>query len=485
MTPSHRCLRRPARLAGAVLALLPVLPIAGSLAAQTVPAPAPPAASTLQDKVAQLEKLLAQTRQELAAVRAQLAAQGASQADQQKLQELERRIEILAREIEALKIGEAAAPSEDGSSRYGVGPAAAKVYRGKAGVSIGGYGEFQYNNLASRRQDGAPSEAASHIDLARAVVYLGYKFDDRFVLNTEIEFEHAVTASDKGGEVAIEFAYLDWMHRRPFNLRAGLVLVPLGLVNEFHEPTVFSGTRRPDVETFLIPTTWRELGAGVWGEAGAFTYRGYVTNGLNAAGYDALGIREGRQEGSKALAGSWAGSGRLDWAGAAGLVVGGAFFVGGSGQGQALAGGRTFAGLTTLFEVHGIWQWRGLDLRGLYVHTSVSDAALINQLNDLAGDESVGSRQLGWYLQGGYDLLWLKPGARTSLTLFTRYEKLDTQSAVPAGYRKNPANDRSVWTAGLSFKPIDRLVVKADYQWKRNAASTGINQWNVGLGYVF
>jgi len=450
-----------------------------TLAVLSAPALADQPILTLEQRIERLEKLLGETRAELA------AAKAAPAADQARLKEIERQIEILAHEIEQLKLAEAA-PSEGETKelRYGVGPAASKVY-GKKGVSIGGYGEFKYNHFASLQQDGGTSGEPSHIDLARAVVYLGYKFDDHFVLNTETEFEHAVTASDKGGEVEVEFAYLDWVHRRPFNVRAGLVLVPLGLVNELHEPTVFQGTERPDVETFLIPTTWRELGAGVWGEAGPFTYRGFVINGLNAAGYDDEGIREGRQEGSEALAKNWGAAGRLDWTGRPGVVVGGAFFVGGSGQGQRLADGSTFTGLTTLLEVHGIWQWRGIDLRGLYVHTTVSDAALINQLNNLEGDESIGSRQFGWYLQGGYDLLSLRPASKASLTLFSRYEKLDTQSSIPTGYQRNPANNRSVWTAGLSFKPIDRIVVKFDYQWKSNAARTGVNQWNVGLGYVF
>ena len=101
------------------------------------------------------------------------------------------------------------------------------------------------------------------------------------------------------------------MHSRDFNGRAGLVLVPMGLVNLLHEPTTFLGVLRPDVEQRIMPTTWREIGVGAYGEAGPLTYRGYFVNGLNAAGYSAdEGIREGRQEGSEALARNWAFTGR-------------------------------------------------------------------------------------------------------------------------------------------------------------------------------
>ena len=287
---------------------------------------------TLEQRVERLEKLLAETRAELAATKV------SALADPQRLAEIERQIEVLAREIEHLKMGEAApaqasVPAGTADRFYGVGPAAAKIY-GKKGVSIGGYGEFLYDNFATLRQDGLPSGLRSHADLLRAVLYVGYKFDDRWVVNTELEVEHAVTASDKGGEVEIEFAYLDYMASKKLRARAGLVLVPMGLINEMHEPPTFLGARRPEVEEFLIPTTWREIGAGFYGDAGRFSYRFYGVNGLNSKGYTAEGIREGRQEGSEALAVNWAATGRVDWTPAAGAVVGASFFSGDSSQGR-------------------------------------------------------------------------------------------------------------------------------------------------------
>jgi hypothetical protein len=434
---------------------------------------------SLEQRVDRLEKLLAATRAELA------AAKSAAGADPQRLSEIERQIEILAREIEQLKLGEAAPPASASKDlRYGVGPAASKVY-GKKGVSIGGYGEFVYQNFGGSRQDGEPSGLRNEVDLVRAVLYFGYKFDDRWVLNTELEAEHAVTASDKGGEVEVEFAYLDYLFSTSLRARAGLVLIPMGLVNELHEPPTFLGALRPDVEQRLIPSTWRELGAGFYGDAGRLSYRLYAVNGLNSEGYSAGGIREGSQEGSEAAAENWALTGRLDWTPVAGALLGAAFFSGDSDQGRSTPAGRSFSGRTTLYDLHADWKWRGLWLRGLFVRTTVSDAAAINEANGFGGDASVGCRQWGWYLQGGFDVLSLRAGTRASLTPFVRYERYDTQAEVPTGYARNPENDVKLLTVGAVLKPIEPIAIKIDWQQRKNAARTGVNQWNVGLGYLF
>src|SRR5262249_18090531 len=199
----------------------------------------------------------------------------------------------------------------------------------------------------------------------------------RWVLNTEIEAEHAVTASDKGGEVEVEFAYLDYLFSKPVRARAGLVLIPMGLINELHEPPTFLGVLRPDVEERLIPTTWRELGGGVYGDSGGFSYRLYLVNGLTSEGFTAKGIREGSQEGSEASAQNWAVTGRLDWSPTPGALLGASFFSGNSDQGRTTPDGHGFSGRTTLWDVHGDFKWRGLWVRALYARTTIGDAAAI------------------------------------------------------------------------------------------------------------
>ena len=457
--------------------------------AQTPPAPNPPAAMSSEERMRQFEQLLADTRADLAKIK----AASTSAATDAKLDELSRRIDILAQEIQNMKIGEAAPSIEAGAQsgersveHFGIGPAAAKVYGVRKGVSIGGYGEVLYNNFASKDQSGNPTSGDDVITLLRAVMYLGYKFDDHFVLNTEIEYENAVVASDKGGEAEVEFAYIDYMHSSAINARSGLLLIPSGLVNQLHEPTAFLGARRPDVEDLIIPTTWRELGAGAYGTLGPISYQAYGVNGLNAAGYTGEGgIREGRQEGSKALAKSWAFAGRADFTAVPGLLAGVSVFSGDAGQGQYTPSGVKIAAPTTVFDAHADWRWRGLWLRGLYARTSVGQAQLINQLNRFEGDESVGSLQEGWYVQGGYDVLSLVSSTKLNLIPFMRYEQYDTQAAVPVGYERNPANDVTEITVGLAFQPIPQLILKTDWQQRQNAAKTGTNVWNASMGYVF
>ncbi|HEY3349463.1 MAG TPA: hypothetical protein VGM13_06800 [Thermoanaerobaculia bacterium] len=419
-------------------------------------------------------------------------------AAEKRLKDLEQKLDVVTKEIEALRLGEspsaappaaaaapAAATPEATVARFGLGPAAARVYA-KRGVSIGGYGEVLYQGFSSSKQDGTASGLTNTIDLSRAVFYFGYKFDDHFVFNSEVEYEHAVAASDKQGEVEIEFAYVDWLSAsKAFRARAGLILVPMGFLNELHEPPTFLGARRNDVETLILPTTWRELGLGGYGEAGPLAYRLFFVNGLNSEGYTAEGIREGRQEGSLAKARDFALTGRLDFVGMNGLVAGASFFTGCSGQGRPTASGEAVCGRTTVWDVHADFRWRGLSLRALVAGSTISDAAALSELNGLSGDEGIGSRQRGWYAEAGFDVLTLVPRTKLSLTPFVRYEEWDTQASVPDGFTRNPENDASQWTAGVVFKPIPQVVVKVDGQWRKNAASTGVNQLNVALGYEF
>jgi len=406
---------------------------------------------------------------------------------EQKLQdvsELQREIDVLTREIESLKNNQEKKAAVADVQQYGLGAAASKVYRAEPGVSFGGYGEFLYDK---------PQHGIASADVTRAVLYTGYKFNPSVVFNSELEVEHGTTEFEgdrsrgaEGGSVGIEFAYLDYLLRPSANIRAGLVLLPMGLINEQHEPTAFLGVRRPDVEELILPSTWRELGFGLYGEAGGISYRGYLVNGLNAAGYSAdEGISEGRQEGSEALAKSWAFTGRADYVGMPGLTIGASVFAGDSGQGHVTPSGREIEGFTTVVDAHADWRWRGLWVRGLYAHTTIDEAGLINQLNGFEGDESIGSQQQGWYGQVAFDLLSLGGPTKMALWPFLRYEGWDTQLRVPTGYERNPENNVHQLTLGLNFYPINQLVVKADWQQRVNTARTGVNRFNVGLGYIF
>ncbi|HTS01496.1 MAG TPA: hypothetical protein VMN04_03160, partial [Thermoanaerobaculia bacterium] len=156
-----------------------------------------------------------------------------------------------------------------------------------------------------------------------------------------------------------------------------------------------------------------------------------------------------------------------------------------SGQGHVTPSGDSFAGRTTFLDLHLDARWRGAQFRAVWARSTVGDAAAIDELNNFEGDESVGSRQEGWYAEAGFDVLSLVPKTRMSLIPFARYEAYDTQAAVPAGYARDPENDVRVVTVGANFKPIPQIVIKADGQWRRNAAYTGVKQFNMALGYEF
>ncbi|HEX6203768.1 MAG TPA: hypothetical protein VF100_12260, partial [Thermoanaerobaculia bacterium] len=282
--------------------------------------------------------------------------------------------------------------------------------------------------------------------------------------------------------IFLEFAYLDWLYRPELNVRGGMVLLPMGLVNELHEPTTFLPARRSDTESAILPSTWRENGVGVFGEVGPVAYRAYLVNGLRGEGFSAGGLRGGRQKGSHALAEDFAFVGRLDYEPLPGLVLGGSAYHGGSGQGISAPGAGELSVDTTIFEAHADWRWRGLTLRGLAARADLDEAGDLNRALGLTGGASVGELLEGFYVEAGYDVL---AGGERSLTPYVRWEQLDTQAEVPAGFARNPARDVESLTLGLAFQPIDAIILKADYQDYDNGAGTGIDQINVALGYIF
>ncbi len=380
-----------------------------------------------------------------------------------EVEELKREIDVLSKEIEALKTGQQkqaveVTPALSGR-QYGLGAAASKVYRAEPGFSIGGYGDMAYQNGETRTAD-----------LVRAVLYTGYKFSNNVLFNSELEVEHAST--ELGGSVSMEFAYLDFLLRPQANARAGVVLMPVGFINEQHEPTAYFCVQRPTVERVIIPTTWSEIGAGLFGDAGRLSYRTYVVTGMDSARFEAEeGLHEGKQAGAEAKAQNLAFVARADWHPIEGTLLGGAFYTGNSGQ------GRGFAGRVRLGEVHAESKFRAVSLRALAARAAVGDAAAINAANGFTGDESVGSTLGGWYVEGGYDL----GRGNVSFIPYARYERFDTQRSVPAGFERNPDNNGRIFTFGVAYKPIPQTVIKVDWQ----NYSTRKDQFNLGLGYIF
>ncbi len=428
---------------------------------------------------ASLEERLVKIEEELA----ELERSRTKESQERRISQLEGKIAILVKELEKLRRGAEPEAAEKFMGARGLGPAASKVYRIKRGASLSGYGEMVYQNYSANREDGSASGKPDRLDFLRAILYAGFKFNDRITFNSEIEFEHATTG--KGGEVSVEFAYLDFVLTDYLGVRAGMVLIPMGFVNELHEPPIFRGVLRTETERAILPSTWRENGLGVFGEAGPFAYRFYLVNSFDATGFSASGVRGGRQSGSKALAENFALTGRIDYVGKLGLVAGGSFFTGKTGQGRLSSSGSEIGGRTTILDLHGKLEMRGFQLRGIVAFSSIEDAAEINELNGLAGMDSVGSRSLGGFFEAGYDVMTLASAGRWSVIPFVRYERVNTQDQVPDGFLADPKNDRTIWTFGVDAKPIPNIVFKVDYQIRTRGDESGINQINAGLGYLF
>jgi hypothetical protein len=398
----------------------------------------------------------------------------------EQVDELRRRIDILAAEVEQLRSGEPEAVelSEQRRRSLGLAPSAAATYRrGSSGVSFAGYGEMLLENFSSTNESGAGGAPTTRLDMLRAILYAGYRFNDKFVFNSEIEVEH-------GNEIFVEFAYVDYLMNDHLTARGGLLLVPLGLVNEFHEPNVFLGAKRPETEQRIMPSTWRENGAGVLGSFGRVDFRAYVVNGLNASGFTSAGLRGGRQRGIQTRAANLGFAGRLDLTPVPGIFVGAAIYNGGSGQETVLVEGEQLAINNLITEVHGQAQIRGFDVRGLWARASVDDAGRLSEALRLATTTPVAERMQGGYVQVGYNVL-SQLSTTVAVVPYVRFEQVDTQNRVPFGFTRDLSRDGEFRTLGVEIKPIPSVVVKADYQWVRNAAGTGRNQFNVNLGYAF
>jgi len=340
---------------------------------------------------------------------------------------------------------------------------------------ISGYMDFHFNNVEF--QDPV-------LDFHRFVLLFTHSFSDRVRFVSELELEHAVVSPETDGELELEQAYIDFLMSRNFNLRAGMVLAPVGVINERHEPPVFHGVERPSVETVIIPTTWFGAGAGLHGEVGSgFRYRVYAMETLNASGFSAeSGLRGGRQKGARSNAKHVAGTGRVEFVGTPGLVLGASLWSGDSGF--AFPRGDVSV---TMAEFDGRYHWAEFDIRGLYAHAFLDGIAeLNNSLQRIVGvNPNIAEQLRGFYLEGSYFLL-ANPAPR-ELAVFVRYENFDTQYRMPSGFDSIAAFDRDSWSFGITYFPDPDVAVKVDYTVQRNRSEVlpAPNSFNVGLGWWF
>jgi hypothetical protein len=347
-------------------------------------------------------------------------------------------------------------------------------------TTIGGYGEVHYLNPTG-------PDTPAEVNVARFVVYLAHTFSEKIASRSELEVEDAkVEGGEEGGEVALEQLYLDYSLSPAATIRAGLVLPPIGILNETHEPPTFNGVERPAFDHDVIPSTWRDIGVGVLGTlpgSAGLSYRVYLLNGLVANGFTAEeGIRGGRQEGKEATFANPSLTGRLEWA-RPGLRIGGSFWYGGTTAADPALGSGRFDNAVALVSADARYDIGAFMFRGIVANVSIADA---DQINTAFGGQ-VGSRIAGGYVEGGYNLMrTLAPASAQQLNAFVRHERFNTQAGVPAGVTRDDALARRITTVGLSYKPVYNVVFKGDYQVRRNKAEVGEDeQLSLGVGYQF
>ena len=366
-------------------------------------------------------------------------------------QSLEERVDILSEELEQLKRG--GFGGEIGS-QYGFGPAASKVYNTSSGLSIGGYGEIVGKFYGNEQK-------LDQTDAYRGVFYIGYKFTDEWSLNTELEFEH-------GDEAFLEFGYLDYTPKNMNGLlgfRAGLLLLPTGIINELHEPTLFHGVYRPQTETTMLPTTNREVGVGVFGETEEkkLEYKLYYVTSLKNPGTGADGTtnKKFRSKGSSSTANELAITGSLKYNFSEKFVIGGSYY-----RGSIQPSGTT-ASAYDMNDPASRVEWRTIYL---------TDAA----------NTKFGTKQVGYYYEIAKDM-GQYIGSSWYVAPFFRYENLNFHKKTDSSATANRNyQDLQYWNYGLTVKPIANVVLKADALRHTNPGTNNdYTQYNLGIGWIF
>jgi len=347
-------------------------------------------------------------------------------------------------------------------------------------LKLGGYGEIHGNFT-----EGSESDKA---DFHRLVMYLGYDFDDWIKFHSETELEHAFV-NDGDGEISLEQAYLDFLLSDNFNIRAGRVLTPIGIINKTHEPPTFNGVERPNFAKYIIPTTWSSDGIGFFGSLNtSLNYEAYVVAGLDGDSFSSSGIRSGRIKSEQSL-NEVAFTGRLDYRpfeevlsnSEQSLCLGLSGYFGGLDNTDG-GGGSGKDGEIAMTSADFEYSISKFDFRGVIANTNIDGA------RDFGG--GVAEEMFGWYLEGAYHFWpeeW-KTGKleKSDATVFVRYEEYDTQHEMPSGIANDKSKDVDEVTFGVNFYLTPNFVIKADYQISDDASGSDRDDlFNLGVGWMF
>lgn len=380
------------------------------------------------------------------------------QAQQKEISELKAQAKQTGEKVEATGEVIDTLQRSDGTQanpRGALGATHSPFDHGKAGrTTVGGYGELHYNNLEGK---GGASDK-NEIDFHRAILFLGHEFNENIRFFSEIEYEHANTEAN--GVVELEQGFLEFDLSESARARAGMLLVPVGILNETHEPPAFYGVERNPVETNIIPTTWAVGGASLFGELGqGFSYDLAIHEGLNTSAADNYLVRAGRQGTSEAKASDLAYTARLKWTGMPGVELAASW----NRQTDLTQGTDSAAGSANLYETHGIFTRGPFALKALYAQWNLSGS----------GPASIGAdNQSGWYIEPAYKL-------NDQWGLFARYNQWDNQAG------DSTASEKQQTDIGVNFWPHPDVVLKADYQIQDNDNGNNQDGFNLGVGYQF
>lgn len=359
-------------------------------------------------------------------------------------------------------------------------------------IVIGGYGEVHYNQPI----DGEVRNNGK-MDVHRMVLLFGYNFNSKAQFITELEFEHVK-------EVYVEQAFLQYKLNKYINFRGGLLLIPMGIINEYHEPTTFNGVERPTIDNKITPTTWREIGFGITGNIlpVSIEYQVYVINGFNGYNGSAKlngsnGLRSGRQKGAESYINSPNFTGKVEYYGIRGLNIGLSGYFGETqstlydgidkNDDAALAMADSSVVGVSMFGLDARYNINGLQLRGQLYFSSLSNSAQYNAytaINDSTLND-LGNTMIGYYAEAGYNVL-RSFNTEKELIPFVRYEFLNTHNSVDNNISVNPSYEKSIITAGLTLKLTQGAVIKADMQFVKSGADEQYYKtFNAGIGVMF
>lgn len=369
---------------------------------------------------------------------------------------------------------------------------ATKLLSSDKNLTIGGYGQIDYNQPV-----GNNSIHNGTLDVHRLVLLFGYRFNKKLSFISEIEIEHVK-------EVYVEQAFLNYSFNTYVQIRGGLMLVPMGIINQYHEPTTFNGVERPLIDKYIAPTTWREIGVGITGTIPELSlkYQTYLMNGFSSYNGNAQlsgknGLRKGRQKGAGSFIRTPVSASRLDYYGIIGLNIGVSAYIGSTqsslynkidrDDAPKISQADSSVVNTNMFGLDASYQKNGFQVKVQTYYTTISNTIKYNTFTAVEGTSNdVGSSMYGYYVEAAYNVFHKVKKINSELITFVRYSAFDTQYKVSGDLTKNPSYQKQVITTGLGWKPISEVAIKADVQFlKSNSDNNFSKVFNAGVAIWF